>query len=301
MFETARYAGVVGCTTEWSKMEGITFSPARNQLYASLSYWNSGGTMSTTLPYTTITTNATGTAVVGSPTLSVGATVGTTVTTTASSNTTLGNIVVTTVVANAPNTGDIGGSQDLSLAAAPCGCVIYMNTDSAYTATSGGTLVCGVSQSADSNGNTCSSASLSSPDNVAYISDFDTLIIGEDTGTRRTDYMWEYTFPNVAGTTTSPAGGILTPIFTTMYGAETTSPYWTKVGNYGYLSLVMQHPYGESDRAFAGTSTSTGVWAYMGFVGPINMAATPAAVSAAPAAARAAAAALAAAFLALLL
>ena len=302
MFETQRYAGMLGCTTEFTKWEGITFSPARNQLYASLSYWNKGAAMSTNLVYTTITTNATGTAVAGSASLTPTATVGTTVTTTPSSNATLGNIVVTTVVASKANTADIGGSLDLNFGSGDCGCVIYMNVDSTYSATSGGALVCGVAQSADANGNTCTAASISSPDNVAYIADFDTLIIGEDTGTRRTDYVWEYTFPTVAGAGGSPAGGVLTPIFTTMYGAESTSPYWQKVGNNGYLSLVVQHPYGESDNAFAGTSTSSGASAWMGFIGPINTAAVGTApTSAAPAAARAAVAALAAAFLALLL
>ena len=302
MFETARYAGYLGCTTEFSKWEGITFSPARNQMYASLSYWTKGGAMSTNLIYTTVTTNATDTAVAGSPSLTPTATVGTTVTTTPSSNATLGNIVVTTVVASAPNTADIGGSQDINMGSGDCGCVMYINMDSSYTATNMGALVCGVKQSADANGNTCTSSSLSSSDNVAYIADFDSLIIGEDTGTRRTDYVWEYTFPTVAGAGGSPAGGVLTPIFTTMYGAESTSPYWQKVGNNGYLSLVVQHPYGESDNAFAGTSTSSGAAAWMGFIGPINTAAVwTAPASAAPAAARAAVAALGAAFLALLL
>ena len=296
MFETARYAAMLGCTQEFTKWEGITFSTKRNQLYASLSFWTKGGAMNTTLLNQATTT----TTVVGSTT------------------------TVTTVLANVTNTADIGGSQDIALASTGCGCVMYINVDSTYSATSMGGLVCGVTQAADSNGNTCIAGSISAPDNVAFIEDFDTLIIGEDTGTRRTDYVWcvashalawcrrdtksaclaarrEYTFPNAAGSATSPAGGVLTPIFTTNYGAETTSPYWQKVGNYGYLSLVVQHPYGESDNAFATTSTSTGVSAWIGFIGPINLGAGAAAASAAPMAARAAAAALAAALLALLL
>ena len=301
MFETQRYAGYLGCTTEFSKWEGITFSPSRNQLYASLSYWTGGGALSTTLTYTTVAavntsnSNSAISSLSSGPTYTPGATVGVTVTT-------VGAVQTTTTVYNGPNNADIGGSQDISMATGDCGCVMYINVDSSYSATSMGALVCGVKQSADSNGNTCTSGSLSSPDNVAYVADFDTLIIGEDTGTRRTDYVWEYTFPTAAGSTSSPAGGILTPIFTTMYGAESTSPYWQKVGNNGYLSLVVQHPYGESDNSFAATSTSTGVAAWMGFIGPINTAAVwTATASAAPAAARAAAAALAAAFLALLL
>jgi hypothetical protein len=299
MFETQRYAGMLGCTTEFTKWEGITFSPSRNQLYASLSYWTKGAAMSTNLITTTVsalntTSNTAIASLASGPSLTPTATVGVTVTT-------IGAVQTTTTVQSTANTADIGGSQDLNFGSGDCGCVIYMNVDSTYTANSGGALVCGVPQSADANGNTCIAGSISSPDNVAYVSDFDTLIIGEDTGTRRTDYVWEYTFPNAPGSG-SPAGGILTPIFTTMYGAESTSPYWQKVGNNGYLSLVVQHPYGESDNAFAATSTSSGVWAWMGFVGPINLNAPAApSTSAAPAAARAAVAALAAAFLALLL
>ena len=73
--ETARYAAMLGCTTEFNKWEGITYSARRNQLYTSLSYWTSGGMLSTT--------NAAGVL----------------------------------------NTADIGGSNDINLAAQPCGCV----------------------------------------------------------------------------------------------------------------------------------------------------------------------------------
>ena len=291
---------MLGCTQEFTKWEGMTFSVARNQIYASLSYWTKGGAMPTNMMYTTVTTNVTGTAVAGSPSITLTATAGTTVTNVANATGTV--VTTTTVVASAQNTADIGGSQDINMAASPCGCVMYINVDSTYSATSMGALTCGTSQSADSNGNTCSASGISSPDNVAFVEDFDTLIIGEDTSTRRTDYVWEYTFPNAAGSTSSPAGGVLTPIFTTMFGAETTSPYWTKVGTNGYMSLVVQHPYGESDWAYATNPTSTGVAAWIGFVGPIkiNAAFTPTS-AAAPAAAGVALAALGAALLALVL
>jgi hypothetical protein len=83
------------------------------------------------------------------------------------------------------------------------------------------------------------------------------------------DYIWQYTFPNAAGTG-SPVNGTLTPIFTTVLGAETTSPFWHNMGNgMGYLSLVTQHPYGESDNAWGAMPTSSGAAAYMGVIGPI--------------------------------
>lgn len=36
-FETRRYAGMLGATTEWNKWEGITFSPRRRKIYTALS------------------------------------------------------------------------------------------------------------------------------------------------------------------------------------------------------------------------------------------------------------------------
>jgi hypothetical protein len=102
-----------------------------------------------------------------------------------------GGMLATTSAAGVQNTGDIGGSQDIALPAAPCGCVYYLNVDATFTATDMASMVCGTSQAADANGNTCSTAGIASPDNVAMIEDFDTLIIGEDTGNHRVDFMWQ--------------------------------------------------------------------------------------------------------------
>ncbi len=93
------------------------------------------------------------------------------------------------------NTADIGGSQDISIPYNNnygCGCVFYFNVDSTYSVNSMAPLVCGISLSSPDpvSGSTCSPASIASPDNLAMIEDFDTLIIGEDSGVRRTDYMW---------------------------------------------------------------------------------------------------------------
>lgn len=124
--------------------------------------------------------------------------------------------------------------------------------------------------------------------------------IGEDTGFRRNDLIWQYTFPNPPGQFT-PDGGALTPIFSSMYGAESTSPFWYNLGNgQAFISLVLQHPYGESDQAWGfvnNNPTTTGPASWVGFIGPINVN-----VSAAPrAAVGAAIAAVAAAVFAVLL
>lgn len=36
-FETRRYAGLLGATTEWNKWEGITYSPSRRKIFTALS------------------------------------------------------------------------------------------------------------------------------------------------------------------------------------------------------------------------------------------------------------------------
>ena len=93
--------------------------------------------------------------------------------------------------------------------------------------------------------------------------------------TRISFFYSQYTFP-----ATGLTGGTLTPIFSTMLGSETTSPYWHNVGNgMGYLFNVIQHPYGESDFAWGAVPTSSGVSAYIGYIGPIPI---PATATAAP-------------------
>ena len=218
--ETLRYAGMLGCTTEFTKWEGITFSKKRMQLYTALSSVASGMQASTNS-------------------------------------------------AGAPNTADIGGSNDIAVASLSCGCVYYLNVDASYSATDMNALTCGQVQAADAQGNTCALNSIASPDNVAVMDDFDTLIIGEDTSQHRIDYIWQYTFPNTAGSG-SPANGTLTAIMSTMLGAETTSPYWHSLSNgFGYLMAVIQHPYGESDQSWGAMPTSSGVGGYIGYMGPI--------------------------------
>jgi hypothetical protein len=50
----------------------------------------------------------------------------------------------------------------------------------------------------------------------------------------------QYTFPNVAGSG-SPANGTLTAIMSTMFGAETTSPYWHSLNN-GFVRALRAAP-----------------------------------------------------------
>ena len=73
---------------------------------------------------------------------------------------------------------------------------------------------------------------------MAMIPDYNQLIIGEDTGNHQNDLIWIWDFNTKA----------LTRVASTPYGSETTSPYWYTVGDWNYMSFVVQHPYGESDQ-----------------------------------------------------
>ena len=106
--------------------------------------------------------------------------------------------------------------------------------------------------------NSCHINGLANPDNVTYMSGYDQLIIGEDTGSgHQNDVIWAYDFADQS----------LTRIQTTPYGAETTSPYWyPNINGWAYLTSVVQHPYGESD---GDKDTGAGeARAYTGYMGP---------------------------------
>ena len=71
------------------------------------------------------------------------------------------------------------------------------------------------------------------------------------------DYIWAYDVETKA----------LTRILTTPYGAETTSPFWyPNIGGNGYLTAVIQHPYGESDKEKKSAPQDIESW--IGVVGP---------------------------------
>jgi hypothetical protein len=82
----------------------------------------------------------------------------------------------------------------------------------------------------------CVITGIASPDNVAMIGELDQLIIGEDTEGHVNDLVWIYDLKS----------GSMTRIASTPYGSETTSPYWHTLGDYSYMTFVVQHPYGET-------------------------------------------------------
>jgi secreted PhoX family phosphatase len=112
-------------------------------------------------------------------------------------------------------------------------------------------------------GNLCSVNGIANPDNMAFITGYDTLIIGEDSSSgHRNDVVWAYDLLTRK----------LTRIESAPYGAETTSVYfYPNINGFSYLKSVVQHPYRESDTGEIDNDPA-GVGAkraYDGYIGPL--------------------------------
>lgn len=113
---------------------------------------------------------------------------------------------------------------------------------------------------------TCDKDGIASPDNITFITGYNTLMIGEDTGSgHQNDVVWALDLAQVSDEDQT-AG--LTRIQTTPYGSESTSLYWyPNINGFAYLMSVIQHPYGESDQNKI-PEGSLDHRAYTGYVGP---------------------------------
>jgi len=114
--------------------------------------------------------------------------------------------------------------------------------------------------------NSCDVDGIANPDNVAMIPEYNQLMIGEDTSSHQNDMIWIYNF-NVD----EDERQRMDRIATTPYGAETTSPYWypNLKGGHSYITMVVQHPYGESDEEKVDHPDSTGENGWVGYFGPL--------------------------------
>jgi hypothetical protein len=152
---------------------------------------------------------------------------------------------------------DIGGPNDIKLETEnKCGAVYALDVDSNYDAINIYGLVAGIPDTSVP-GNTCHIDGIANPDNITYLPGYDTLIIGEDTGSgHQNDIIWSYNLTDKS----------LTRIQTTPYGSETTSPYfYPDINGFAYIMSVVQHPYGESDQGeLQDPSDARGYTGYMG-------------------------------------
>jgi len=156
-----------------------------------------------------------------------------------------------------------GVANDIQIPKNACGTVYALDLDSNFVAKNMYGIISGkpTTYAAGTTyaGNTCDIDGIANPDNVTFFPGYNTLVIGEDTGSgHQNDAIWSYNLATKA----------LTRIFTTPYGAETTSPYvYPNLNGFGYMTSAVQHPYGESDtdKAPAGDAARK---AYAGYIGP---------------------------------
>lgn len=175
-----------------------------------------------------------------------------------------------------------GVSDDILVKSNVCGGVYQLDVDSNYVTTRMTPLLMGIPktytdrpiQTSTSNASTvtqqtCDDAGIALPDNVSMGPTNDILIIGEDATTEhQNDFLWAY---NLSTST-------LTRIASVPYGAEVTSPYYYRnINGWDYMTMVVQHPYDESDY-FKGPDATTGstksvakanaMRAQVGYLGP---------------------------------
>ena len=175
-----------------------------------------------------------------------------------------------------------GVSDDILVKANVCGGVYQLDVDSNYVTTRMKPLVMGIpktytdrpiqtsiSNAATVTQQTCDDAGIALPDNVSMGPTNDILIIGEDATTEhQNDFLWAYNLNT----------GTLTRIASVPYGAEVTSPmYYRNINGWDYMTMVVQHPYDESDY-FKGPDATTGssksvaksnaMRAQVGYLGP---------------------------------
>lgn len=204
--ESRRYSALLGATTEFTKLEGITFDAKRKVIYAAISDIKNG-MEDNNVKY------------------------------------------------------DIGGNNDIKVSYNKCGCVYTLELDDQNRALSMSPLICGDSSRGTDSKNYCDLNNVANPDNVAYMQDFDMLLIAEDTHNHENNVLWAYDL--------SEESPPLQRIFVAPLGAEVTSPYFHKLRDFFYISITAQHPY-ESNQ-FIYDTASTGKAGYVGYLGPISM------------------------------
>ena len=153
---------------------------------------------------------------------------------------------------------DIGNGNDIKVAYNKCGCIYTMDLDESSSVTSMSPLVCG-----DPNGgdelNECNIDEIANPDNVAYLDGLDVLLIAEDTSKHENNVLWSYNIDE----------GTKDRIMMVPKGAEVTSPYLYKLGEYDYIMAVSQHPQEETTDA-----SNSGRAGQIGYIGPLKLTST---------------------------
>jgi secreted PhoX family phosphatase len=228
--ESRRYAALLGATYEFRKMEGFTFDPNRNQAYIDISEVGRAMLDNTHDP----------------DKLGEG--------TERNYDDRDGNGVVET------------GNHIRVSKADYCGAVYAMDMmrgvrdtsgkkiKSRYVAVTMNSILASGTEGGEISPAECAlnDEIMAQPDNLTMIANSDTLIIGED-GKHENNMVWSFDLDTRE----------LTRIASVPLGAETTSPYIHKVGDFSYMSLVAQHPDSSTDNPYGDTIT--------GVIGPMKL------------------------------
>ncbi|MBC7735734.1 MAG: DUF839 domain-containing protein [Candidatus Saccharibacteria bacterium] len=166
---------------------------------------------------------------------------------------------------DADEKADLAGRNDIRLEKNPCGAVYELQLGADFAATDIKALLTGIPKdyAADASeaGNTCDIDGIASPDNLTFLTGYNTLVIAEDTEGHQNDVIWARDM----------ATGALTRILSTPYGSEATSVDWyPNVNGNAYLMAVVQHPFGETDQDKLKTLDEAN--AYVGYIGPFPVA-----------------------------
>ena len=178
-------------------------------------------------------------------------------------------------IANGMVAGDANNTQsnDIAITANKCGAIYQLDVDSNYVTTNMKTLIAGAVKTYN-NREQCDLDKIGMPDNVVMGPTNDYILIGEDSDwltsskntdtsskrVHRNDVLWAYDLKNSK----------LTRIFSTPVGGEVTSPmYYRNINGWDYITVVVQHPYNESDTDQASWD-SLDRRAIFGVIGPIS-------------------------------
>jgi len=172
---------------------------------------------------------------------------------------------------------DQGGPNHLRMAKNPCGAVYALDAasdrndstgkrvDSAYAFDKMYPLVSGAPRSYDDPAlatNKCDVDRIADPDNLTYLPGSGVLVVAEDSSNHEIDMIWAY----------DVATGGLTRIQSSPYGSETTAAYWyPNINGWGYLSSIIQDPFGDPDDMPKGvleTIPEDATRSSVGFIGP---------------------------------
>ncbi|WIA20907.1 hypothetical protein OEZ85_005252 [Tetradesmus obliquus] len=202
--ETRRVAAIKGATTEWEKLEGITYDPHRNRLYIALTSVDKG-----------------------------------------------------MLEANAY---DGLGPDHLRFSPNPCGIVMALELDSAFSATQASVLVAGNNATNTDKANKCDLNAIAGPDNLFYANH--NLFIAEDTSRHANNFLWAYNLKT----------GTLSRILSTPVGGEVTGQRLSFAAGRAYLTWAIQHPMEtEEGQEPADKDQEMAMRGYVGYLGPLPL------------------------------